>query len=253
MAESLLRAKNAMVFFLADDDERGTTTWDLLDRCIRTSRAGTDDELAACFISLLQDLRDTTKDTGPYTTAMADWISHSRVETQADFTRMTPKQRQVMRHHTVFVRPHVACRIIQRDLATLPPSCESALQDSLILEQTVDLVSLCNDIGSIERERPRPGHRQELNLIWQEAVTKHVGVDELIDLAIDRYNVKGSAFATTVNQLMSQATTAGTPWLAEYAALLKREVNGNLEAHRYLVQQRYPGATHRLQALHTIP
>ncbi len=253
MAESLLCAKNVMFFILADDDERGTTAWDLLDRCVRTSQAGTDDELTACFISLLQDLRHTARDTGPYVTAVADWISHCRVEARADFARLTPEQCKVIRQYTVFVRPYVACRILQRDLATMPPSCESALQDSLILEQAVDLVSLTSDIGSIERERPRPGHRQELNLIWQEAVTEHAGIDELIDRAIDRYNARGSAFATTVSQLMSQATAAGAPWLAEYAALLKCMVNGNLEATRYLVQQRYPGATHHLQSLHTVP
>lgn len=114
----------------------------------------------------------------------------------------------------------------------------------------MELASLTNDIGSVERDAPQPNSRQELNLVWLDA-PKHGGIDHAIRHAIEHYNVSRAAFASTAQELIHRAIAESAPYLAEYATVLTRMVDGNLTATRHLVRQRYPGASQHLEALHT--
>jgi hypothetical protein len=254
MAEILSVAQCGALFFLADDAPAGGVPGlQALADYFQTGRIVADDELSNCFVSLRDSLRRGGHQTALMESAVRDWVTHTLQEQSVDFETLTWQEQRALRRHTVFVPSYVACGRVVRDLL-FSPVVEEYMRVSGILELAADIVTIANDIGSLEREASESRNEHagvSFNYVLQEAALSG-DLDAAVRAATERHNHLVAQFRHVAHTVSISVHTAHEPRVREYVQLVQAMVDGNLETTRHLVPHRFPGSWAHLQQLHRI-
>jgi hypothetical protein len=251
LQESLLGAKYIVVFFKADE----APSWELdgFVSYLETSRCATPPgELQGCYDSLLQELQRMRRDTTAFQAAVREMCVAMQEERKLDRETMTEEQYRSIRKHIVAVPSYSACweAVLGQRLSV---EAQQALDATGVLYLVAEIVYLCNDLGSLERDEEtvrNDPQKVDLNFVLLQMRTLR-DRDPAIRAGINLYNQRVEEFQAIRSNLARSKYWSEQP-LPGYLERLRSIANGNLTATKHLIAQRYGGSQERLDQLRAI-
>lgn len=111
--------------------------------------------------------------------------------------------------------------------------------------QAVEIILLCNDLASLQRDRPGGLSPHDLNLVDTYARVRTTATDAAFEHMVTLHNVLVGRFRDTVDHL---ARASGGPEGEVYADLLTQVVDGHWKT-LWALPDRYPGSSEVLRRL----
>jgi hypothetical protein len=247
LREKLFGAQFLVTFFTGDDGSDETVAAFLSGEEGGPSSVAAD--MRACHDAWLEGLHGLGRDTRALRAAFRETFEWIQRERRVDRSTLTEERYREFRRQTVAVLAYIACWAAVRGLFPSERAAE-ALRRAGLLELTVELIYLVNDLGSVERDTVAAEQQQpeaELNLVLLRA--RRLGSrEEAIRQVTALYHEKLQDFRRGRAEL-----AASEHWreraVRDYVELLRCVSNGNLPATLHLMATRYPGAQTMLQGL----
>lgn len=244
--ESLLLAKDTVIFFLGDDGPLADLA--AFVGYLSGPGEGGRGELTAWYRALVGEMRAAGLDTADYHAASRKTFTAALAEQGVNPHRLSAAEYWAIRLSTIAGDPYVALWVALRH-RRLDGAAARAWTELGLVRLAHEAITLANDLGSLERdiapERPAAGFDVNYALIPHPGLTT---LDDRIELMIDLANRKADQIEHRLPLVAEAAATLHEPRLIEYGRFIAAYVTGNIEATNHLTH-RYPAAGERLGRL----
>ena len=243
MDELLTLAKYVTIFFVMDDSSSQALRE--LIRYLDGSASPGQEEPVAWFQALMVEMRRRGMRTAAFRDAVRDLVAGMLDERALGYPP-TPEQYVAIRRRTIANEPYVQCWVAlrHRNLTNRDAGVWAGLAMS---DLTKDILSLVNDLGSLDRDLAPSSGRPEMNFV----MVRREGPPGLADRIEATIANTNRMFAQAQNrlQIAAEASVAlNAPVLADYVDFFTWLINGNTRSTLHLAH-RYPGATERLNRI----